>query len=102
MSEERQTAQDLNDDVTAKIMRTLLENPEREYNKSELAKESEVSRDSLYKRWDALVNDDLIIEKDTRNFTLNTDSEIVKAFATLVFSEDKKEEVLETLEQVTE
>ncbi|MDY6769524.1 MAG: Lrp/AsnC family transcriptional regulator, partial [Candidatus Nanohaloarchaea archaeon] len=43
------------DDVTMKIVDTLLDNPAIPYNKSQLAEAADVSRDALYRRWDTLV-----------------------------------------------
>ncbi|NUC74745.1 hypothetical protein HTZ84_21010 [Haloterrigena sp. SYSU A558-1] len=79
------------DDVTARIMRVLLENPAVFYNKSQLTKAADVSRPAFYDRFDEL-RDRRIIEpaevvSGHQYWTLNSDSELANAFSTLLYPE---------------
>lgn len=50
------------DDETRKMLDKLIEQKDRQFNKSELAEESGISRDALYRRWDDLVDLGIIQE----------------------------------------
>jgi response regulator of citrate/malate metabolism len=76
---------------TEKVLRTLLDEPEREFNKKELAEEAEISRDALYRRWDDLEQLEVIKKVDNK-FTLNQDGELI----------DELESILDTLSEKRE
>ena len=69
------------DQKTLQIIQTLLENPKIAYNKTQLADNSGVSRDALYKRWDVLVDEEIIVDcsapGESSFYQLNSESELV-------------------------
>lgn len=77
------------DEVAAKIMRTLLENPTMSYNKSQLSKAAAVSRPAFYIRFKALRNRGVIEAADVASghqyWTLNADSDVANALATILY-----------------
>lgn len=76
------------DDVTAKIVDLLLDNPSIPYSKTQLAEAAGISRDALYRRWDALRKNNIIkkaeVESETDYWELNQDSKKVEAIAQLM------------------
>ena len=57
-----------------KLLSTLIKNPEREFNKKELAEEAEISRDALYRRWNSM--EQLGVLEDTGSrYKLNQDND---------------------------
>jgi response regulator of citrate/malate metabolism len=76
------------DDITIKIVDTLLENPTIPYTKTQLADAAGISRDALYRRWNDLQAYDIIqrAEDETGGdyWTLNQEADAVKALATLL------------------
>ena len=64
------------DPHSKKIIETLLENPEREFNKKELAEVAGVSRDALYRRWEPLNQLD-ILQDNGSNYKLKRDKSMV-------------------------
>ena len=64
------------DPQSKKIIRTLIENPEREFNKKELAEVAGVSRDALYRRWEPL-NQLGILQDTGSNYKLKRDKSMV-------------------------
>lgn len=76
------------DDVTRAIVTTLLDNPTIPYTKTQLAEAAEISRDALYRHWDDLQAYNIIQRADNETggdyWTLNQQSEAVKALATLI------------------
>jgi len=76
------------DDITIKIVETLLENPTIPYTKTQLADAAGISRDALYRRWNDLQANDIIqrAEDETGGdyWTLNQEADAVKALATLI------------------
>lgn len=77
------------DEITARIMRTLIENPTISYNKSQLIEAANVSRSAFYKRFEALSECGVIEQADIaaghEYWTLNSDSEIADALATILY-----------------
>ena len=55
-----------------KLLNTLIQNPEREFNKKELAEEAEISRDALYRRWDKF--EQLVLEEKGSKYKLRDNS----------------------------
>ena len=76
------------DDVTVKVVDTLLDNPSIPYSKSQLAEAADISRDALYRRWDALVENNIVKKSDVESggdyWELDQDSEKVEAIAKLL------------------
>ena len=76
------------DDVTVKIVDTLLDNPAIPYSKTQLAEASDISRDALYRRWDSLVRNNIVkksnVESSGDYWELDQDSEKVEAIARLM------------------
>ncbi|MFC5133488.1 MULTISPECIES: Lrp/AsnC family transcriptional regulator [Haloferacaceae] len=76
------------DNITIKIVETLLENPTIPYTKTQLADAADISRDALYRRWNDLQAYDIIqrAEDETGGdyWTLNQEADAVKALATLI------------------
>lgn len=76
------------DDITIKIVTTLLENPTIPYTKTQLADAAEISRDALYRRWNDLQEHEIIQRADNEDgrdyWTLNQQSDAVKALTTLI------------------
>ncbi len=76
------------DDVTVKVVGTLLDNPSIPYSKSQLAEAADISRDALYRRWDALIENDIVKKSDVESggdyWELDQDSEKVEAIAKLL------------------
>ena len=59
-----------------KPLNTPIKNPERKFNKKELAKKAGISRDALYRRWDDI--EQLGILRDTgSNYKLKRDDSLV-------------------------
>lgn len=81
-------ANTLLDDITFKIVETLLENPTIPYTKTQLADAADISRDALYRRWNDLQSYDIVqrAENETGGdyWTLNQQADAVKALATLI------------------
>lgn len=86
--QERETPPHIIDEVTLRIMDTLLDNPTIPFNKSQLADAAGVSRDALYRRWDVFLEYDIIKEADVgaggTYWTLNADADIVDALARII------------------
>ncbi len=76
------------DDVTVQIVETLLDNPTIPYTKSQLAEAADISRDALYRRWDALQRYDILERAESETggdyWRLDQQSDAVKAIATLL------------------
>lgn len=76
------------DDVTVKVVDTLLDNPSIPYSKSQLAEAADISRDALYRRWDALVENNIVKKSDVESggdyWELDQGSEKVEAIAKLL------------------
>lgn len=76
------------DPVTRKVVEVLLENPGVPYNKSSLAREADVSRDALYRRWETFVEMGVVREVQTGSessyYRLHEDSETVEAIEKLL------------------
>lgn len=83
-----QKAKYILDDVTVKVVGTLLDNPSIPYSKSQLAEAADISRDALYRRWDALIENDIVKKSDVESggdyWELDQDSEKVEAIAKLL------------------
>lgn len=79
------------DDVTLKIVDTLLDNPAIPYNKNQLAEAAEISRDALYRRWDALIAFNILKKSDVGSkadyWELDENSETVEAIARILHSD---------------
>lgn len=90
-SQESVEIDDILDSVTLKIAKTLLENPQITYNKKTLAEAAGVAKDSLYDRWDTLVNSGLIekaeVESGVDHWQLNQDnnSTVVNALGRIIY-----------------
>jgi predicted AAA+ superfamily ATPase len=66
-----------------KLLSTLIKNPEREFNKKELAEEAEVSRDALYRRWESM--EQLGVLEDTGSrYKLNQDNDTVSQLKAII------------------
>ncbi|MFB6209226.1 MAG: winged helix-turn-helix domain-containing protein [Candidatus Nanohaloarchaea archaeon] len=69
------------DDRIEKVLDVLLDHPNVGYSKTELADKAEISRSTLYKIWDKLEQNRIVMEKKkyvgTTLYRLNPDSEIV-------------------------
>jgi len=78
------------DDVTLKIVDMLLDNPAVPYNKNQLAENAGVSRDALYRRWDALIEHGIVKKSDVGSkgdyWELNEASDTVEAIAKIIHS----------------
>lgn len=78
------------DDVTVKIVDTLLDNPAIPYNKNQLAEAANVSRDALYRRWDSLLEHNILKKSDIGAkgdyWELNEDSDTVEAITRILHS----------------
>lgn len=81
------------DEVSEKIMRVLLENPRIPYTKSSLAKNAEVSRNALYRRWEKFQELGIIEEAPSGGerelYRLNVDSEIANQIGEMLYLEDE-------------
>ena len=79
------------DSVTAKVVDLLIQNPTIHYNKSQIARHAEVSRDAVYDRLDALLEYGIIEEADVdmerTHYELNPDSQAANAIAQLLYPE---------------
>ena len=70
------------DSPKVKVLDVLIGNPNLDYSKKELAEAAEISKNTLYKLWDELVEKKMV--KKTRKignatlYKLNEDSKIVK------------------------
>lgn len=66
------------DSITLKIMRTLVDNPGRNYTRNKLAEASGIDPDSIYFRWDTLNNLDIVkkaqVESPHDYYTYNKNS----------------------------
>lgn len=71
------------DESSLKILTTLLENPKITYNKTQLAEQSNVSRDALYRRFPTLKEKGIVIDSsapgESSFYQLNTESELVNS-----------------------
>lgn len=76
------------DKQSKKLIKTLIENPEREFNKRELANEAGISRDALYNRWDKL-NKLGILEDADSNYKLKRDKDMVYHLREIINKLDK-------------
>lgn len=85
---EREGPQFILDDITLRIVQTLLDNPLIPYTKTQLADAADVSRDALYRRWDELQSYDILERAESESggdyWRLNQDSDAVRAIATLL------------------
>ena len=79
------------DQATAQIVELVLENPGIHYNKSQLARHAEVSRETVYDRLEALLTYGVLEEADvqiqTTHYKLNPDADATNAFAQLLYPE---------------
>ena len=66
-----------------KLLNTLIQNPEREFNKKELAEEAEISRDALYRRWDSMEQLGVLEETGSR-YKLNQDNDTVSQLKAII------------------
>lgn len=66
-----------------KLLKTLIKNPEREFNKKELAEEAEISRDALYRRWNSMEQLELLEETGSR-YKLNQDNDTVSQLKAII------------------
>lgn len=64
------------DEISHPLIKTLIQNPERLFNKKELAEEAEVSRDALYRRWDSIEQLGILKEKGS-NYKLDRENRLV-------------------------
>lgn len=71
-----------------KLIKTLIENPEKKFNKKALAEEADVSRDALYRRWDEI--EQLVLDEKDNKYKLNKESDAVEHFRAIL---EKVEEV---------
>lgn len=85
--EEKSPLGQLFDDVSKDLFRTLAENYDQEFNKSELAEESERSRMALYKRWDVFEEYGIVENTEKQKYRLVKDSEVTEMLAALLFLE---------------
>jgi DNA-binding Lrp family transcriptional regulator len=87
----RPEADKLLDGITADIVELLIENPTVHYNKSQIARHAEISREALYDRLDALLAYGILQEADDdlkrTHYTLNPDAPATDAFAQLLYLE---------------
>ena len=65
-----------------KVLDTLIENPNLDYSKKELAEAAGISKSTLYKLWDELEEEGIVVETrkigNATLFKLNEDSKIVR------------------------
>ncbi|KXB07243.1 hypothetical protein AKJ51_01730 [candidate division MSBL1 archaeon SCGC-AAA382A20] len=65
-----------------KVLDTLIENPKLDYSKKELAEAAGISKSTLYKLWDELEEEGIVVETrkigNATLFKLNEDSKIVR------------------------
>lgn len=91
LEDRRDKGKHILDDITLKIVDTLLDNPSIPYNKNQLAEAAEVSRDALYRRWDAIITHNILKKADIGAegdyWELNQDSDTVEAIARILHSE---------------
>jgi len=70
------------DSITYNIVKTLIDNPERNYTKKSLAEASDVDRSSIYHRWDTLTELDILkkasVESKRDYYIFNRDSKASK------------------------
>ena len=66
-----------------KLLKTLIKNPEREFNKKELAEEAEISRDALYRRWGSMEQLGVLEETGSR-YKLNQDNDTVSQLKAII------------------
>lgn len=70
------------DSPLVKVIDVLVENPNLDYTKKELAEAAEISVPTLYKLWDRLEDEDIVVKTrkigNTELYKLNTDSTVVK------------------------
>lgn len=71
------------DAETEKILKALMDNPEREFNKSELAEEAGISRDALYRRFDGFKELGIVTEEDNK-YTLNEENDLTETLESIV------------------
>lgn len=73
------------DETSLKILKVLIENPKIPYNKSELARQAEVSRHALYKRWDGIEELGIVKKADVEGkqeyYELDSNSDLVDAIS---------------------
>jgi len=76
------------DDITRKIVDLLLDHPTTPYTKTQIAENADISRDALYRRWNALVGFNIIERAPDESggdyWKLNIESDLVEAIATLL------------------
>lgn len=84
-------AQYILDEITVKIVDTLLDNPTIPYNKNQLAEAADVSRDALYRRWEALRENNIVKKSEVKSggdyWELDGSSETVEAIAKILHQE---------------
>ena len=75
------------DEPLAKIIEFLLDNPIMDYSKTDLAKQTGVSRSTLYRKWDILEELSIIRKsrkyQNTQLYKLDTDSSVVNELGRL-------------------
>ncbi|MDY6789016.1 MAG: hypothetical protein SVV03_03555 [Candidatus Nanohaloarchaea archaeon] len=90
-AEREKTPDKIVDGVTVQVVNALLDNPTVPFNKSQLAEAAGVSRDALYRRWDAFVGYGIVEKADVASgkayWTLNSDSDTVDALARIIHPE---------------
>lgn len=70
------------DSPLVKVIDVLVENPNLDYTKKELAEAAEISVPTLYKLWEKLGDEEIVVKTrkigNTELYKLNTDSPVVK------------------------
>ena len=83
------------DDITARIVRTLIENPTISYNKSQLIEAADVSRTAFYNRFNQLKDRDIIetahVASGHKYWKLNPDSDAADALSVLLYPEGERQ-----------
>lgn len=81
------------DDVSEDLFRTLAENYDKEFNKSELVEKSGRSRMVLYNgdpsRWDIFEKYDIVEKIDSQKYKLNIESPVTHLIAAVLYMEDE-------------
>lgn len=72
------------------VFKTLANNPDEEYNKTELAEASDIGRDSLYNFWNILERQSIVQPSQKGRYTLNTKNAFVNLMWTALYSKPPK------------
>ena len=78
------------DKITKQILKVLFENPERKFNKKELAEEAGVSRDAFYRREEPLNELGLLKEKE-HDYGLNQEGGLNKSLKKVLSKIDESD-----------